>query len=313
MDKTHLTDPPLGIHWKPVDELTFSDDFIFKEVMSRPEIFKAVVNTLLPKLSIDTLVSLETEKPYTLDYYKHGVRFDLLARGTGTLVNMEMQVLNTKGLNERALYYLSSLVLSSLDKGEPYESLRRSIVIFFCKFDPFDKGRAVYEFSMRAATPRGLRLTDKASIFFYNVAMWQKVRGKRRQALFCYIMTGDVLRGGSWGPLAAQLDDAVADVKRNDKTNGGSTMLYETVMGWMAAQRNEGIAIGEKQGIAIGEKQGIAIGEKRGIAIGERRGIAIGTREKARETARRALECGIPADTVAKFTGLSVEEMQALL
>ena len=92
MDKTHLTDPPLGIHWKPVEELTFCDDFIFKEVMSRPEIFKAVVNILLPKLAFDTLVSLETEKPYTLDYYKHGVRFDLLAHTGDTLVNMEMRL-----------------------------------------------------------------------------------------------------------------------------------------------------------------------------------------------------------------------------
>ena len=60
--------------------------------MSRPEIFKAVVNTLLPKLTFDTLVSLETEKPHTLDFYKHGVRFDLLAEGIGTLLNMEMRL-----------------------------------------------------------------------------------------------------------------------------------------------------------------------------------------------------------------------------
>ena len=35
-------------------------------------------------------------------------------------------------------------------------------------------------------------------------------------------------------------------------------------------------------------------------------------REKALQTARGALECGIPADTVAKFTGLSVEEVRSL-
>ena len=289
MDKTQPPDPPLRIHWKPVDELTFSDDFIFKEVMSRPEIFRAVVNVLLPKLAFDTLVSLETEKPYTLDYYKHGVRFDLLAHTGDTLVNMEMQVLNTKGLNERALYYLSSLVLLSLEKGQPYEKLRQSIVIFFCKFDPFDKGRAVYEFALRAVSPSSLNLTDKASVIFYNTAMWQKVRGKRRQELFRYIMTGDVLRGGSGGSLAGQLDDAVADVKRNDKANGGSSMLYETVMGWMAAQKNEGIAIGEKQG------------EKRG------------SYEKAIQTARSFLTMGLSAQQVAQGTGLPLDEVEALL
>ena len=78
-------------------------------------------------------------------------------------------------------------------------------------------------------------------------------------------------------------------------------MLYETVMGWMAQSEKRGIAIGEKRGIAIGEKQGIAIGEKRG------------SYEKAVQTARRAVECGIPVETVAKFTELPVEEVQSLI
>ena len=42
-------------------------------------------------------------------------------------------------------------------------------------------------------------------------------------------------------------------------------------------------------------------------------GTIVGERKKARETARRALECGIPADTVAKFTGLPIEEVRELL
>ena len=74
-------------------------------------------------------------------------------------------------------------------------------------------------------------------------------------------------------------------------------MLYETVMGWMAAQRNEGIAIGERQGIAIGEQ----------------RGIAIGVREKAVQTARRALERGFAPEVVSEITGLPVDEVEALL
>ena len=37
------------------------------------------------------------------------------------------------------------------------------------------------------------------------------------------------------------------------------------------------------------------------------------TREKALQTARSALECGIPVETVAKFTGLSLDEVKELL
>ena len=76
-----------------------------------------------------------------------------------------------------------------------------------------------------------------------------------------------------------------------------------------------GIAIGEergeKRGIAIGEKRGITIGEKRGITIGEKRGITIGEKRGKMETARAMLK-ELPIDQVARFTGLSREELQSL-
>ena len=101
-------------------------------------------------------------------------------------------------------------------------------------------------------------------------------------------------------------------------------------MTWQIRQREaellgekRGIAIGEKRGIAIGEKRGeergekrgIAIGEergeKRGIAIGEERGITIGEKRGKLETARAMLK-ELPIDQVARFTGLSREELQSL-
>ena len=97
-------------------------------------------------------------------------------------------------------------------------------------------------------------------------------------------------------------------------------------MTWQIRQREaellgekRGIAIGEERGIAIGEergeKRGIAIGEERGIAIGEERGIAIGEERGEKrgklETARAMLK-ELPIDQVARFTGLSREELQSL-
>ena len=97
-------------------------------------------------------------------------------------------------------------------------------------------------------------------------------------------------------------------------------------MTWQIRQR-EAELLGEKRGIAIGkelgEKRGIAIGEergeKRGIAIGkelgEKRGIAIGEKRGEKrgklETARAMLK-ELPIDQVARFTGLSREELQSL-
>ena len=71
----------------------------------------------------------------------------------------------------------------------------------------------------------------------------------------------------------------------------------------------EGIAVGRDEGIPIGYNKGITVGEKRG----EKRGITIGSHDARVEDARRALECGIPADTVAKFTGLPLDDVMALV
>jgi predicted transposase/invertase (TIGR01784 family) len=48
--------------------------------------------------------------------------------------------------------------------------------------------------------------------------------------------------------------------------------------------------------------------EARGIALGEERGEL----KKARETARTMLADGVPIATVSKYTGLSLEEIEAL-
>ena len=69
-------------------------------------------------------------------------------------------------------------------------------------------------------------------------------------------------------------------------------------MTWQIRQR-EAELLGEKRGIAIGEERG----EKRGITIGEKRGKL--------ETARAMLQ-ELPIDQVARFTGLSQEELQSL-
>ena len=89
-------------------------------------------------------------------------------------------------------------------------------------------------------------------------------------------------------------------------------------MTWQIRQREaellgekRGIAIGEKRGIAIGEKRGEERGEKRGIAIGEKRGEERGEKRGKLETARAMLK-ELPIDQVARFTGLSREELQSL-
>ena len=66
--------------------------------------------------------------------------------------------------------------------------------------------------------------------------------------------------------------------------------------------------MGNASGRAEGIKEGIEIGEERGIAKGREEGMS----EGILQTAVAALKQGIPAETVASFTGLSVTEIEQL-
>ena len=59
-------------------------------------------------------------------------------------------------------------------------------------------------------------------------------------------------------------------------------------------------------------KDGFADGMSKGEAKGRSEGKADGMREKELETAQKFLAAGVPAETVASCTGLSVDEIREM-
>ena len=72
----------------------------------------------------------------------------------------------------------------------------------------------------------------------------------------------------------------------------------------IAVQRKEAF----EDGIAIGEK----VGEERGISIGRNEGISLGAQQAKLETAKSMKSENMPVNTIARFTGLSPEEIEKL-
>ena len=219
---------------KAFEELTFTDDYIFKLVMEQPEIFKEVLKLILPTIEVEKLVSLETEKPFTVDYFFHGVRFDILVTGLEKLIDMEIQVLDTGEIPQRAMYYLSLLVAKSLKRGQSYKLLGESYVVFFCKFDPFGQGLPVYSFSMACEEIPALHLTENARIIFFNAVAWDKCKNKQLAALLRYMMTGEAT-----GDLVRKIDQAVMEIKQDRKIQGGWGMFYEKLVAERAIGSHE--------------------------------------------------------------------------
>ena len=220
---------------KKFEELTFSDDYIFKLVMEEADVFKAVLKVVMPKLDVESLVSLESEQPYTLGYFLHGVRFDIVAKGGKNIVNVEMQIVDEGDTAERSLYYLALLIALSLQKGREYKEIPECCVIFFCKFDPMKQGLPVYTFDLMCQQQEGLTLTSKAKIILLNAPAYEKCKDGELKELLKFIMTNK-----AESETTRIVADAVKDKKAKEITKGGWGMLEDE----LHKERKEGKAEG---------------------------------------------------------------------
>ena len=77
-------------------------------------------------------------------------------------------------------------------------------------------------------------------------------------------------------------------------------------------QFNAGREEGKSLGLAEGKSLGLAEGKSLGLAEGKSLGLAEGKLEGKLETARNLRTMGLSIENIAKATGLSIQEVQAL-
>ncbi len=82
--------------------------------------------------------------------------------------DIEMQVSHTKELPKRSRYYQSMIDLQLIDKGQLYDELKRSYVIFICPFDLYGKGRHIYTFENICKEDGSISMGDEAVKIFLN-------------------------------------------------------------------------------------------------------------------------------------------------
>ena len=157
------------------ENLTIQSDFIFKKVMSRKRICIHLLEELL-QIKIADISYFEAEKSLEPDYASRGIRLDIIvADDKNTHYNMEMQVNNIKNpdtkhyvLPKRTRYYQALMDIDLLQKGQEYDLLPPTYIIFICVFDFFAKGNYVYTFKKRCLEDLNLELSDEATTMILN-------------------------------------------------------------------------------------------------------------------------------------------------
>lgn len=92
--------------------------------------------------------------------------------------NLEMQATSQGELPYRSRYYQGMIDLNCIEKGEDYDELKESYIIFICTFDPFEKRMAQYMFENLCEEDPAICLNDgtKKSFLIQKAMQRQRTR-----------------------------------------------------------------------------------------------------------------------------------------
>lgn len=259
---------------KPVEELEFTDDYMFMTVMKNPEICKGVIQRLL-QIEVDHIEYPELQKDIKPYYASHGVRLDVYVKDSDRIFDLEMQTYYDKDIGKRARYYQSMIDADNTARGQDYSNMKESYVIFIFPFDPFKRGKPVYHYKEIDKDDGTDDLNSGAHKFFFNASAYKKENKVEIKNFLEYIYTSKVN-----DEFTAEIAKAVRETKEDNLFKGN----YKVEALSLRDARKRGFTLGEKQGFANG----------------------------ILSSAKKFLCMGLSVEQVSEGTGLSIADVQKL-
>lgn len=233
MSKISKTDSAILKEWK---KATLSNNFIFYKVMRHhPDACKHLLEMLL-NVKIKS-IKMSNEEIIEVDHDSKGIRLDVYVTESRRMHDIELQVINTYELPERARYYSALMDLDNLKTGEKYNKLKDSHVIFICMEDVFDNGLPVNTFENICLEDGITKLNDRAYKHFFIAPRCAKMlEDGELKAFFDFLISNKAA-----SKYTSELDAYVKDAKQN--------MQWRVqFMNW-ERQRTYDIDYGKQQGI----------------------------------------------------------------
>ena len=263
--------------------LTIQSDFIFKKVMSSKRICKHLLEELL-QIEITDINYLEAEKTLEPEYTSRGIRLDIIvADDKNTHYNLEMQVKNNKNpqtkafvLPKRSRYYQALLDFDLLQKGQPYDLLPPTFIIFICVFDFFEHGNYVYTFKKCCLENLELELPDEATTMILNTKGTHGDISKDIKSFYDYVNNHIVTTD-----FTKQIDDEISYLKLDTKVRREFMLMEARLLD----ERREGIAEGEANANIATAKRMLAKGCYSLEVIAELTNLSLADVEKLKEDA----------------------------
>ena len=256
---------------KPIEELTFTDDFMFGRVMQNPEICKGFLERLL-EIKIDKIEYPTLQKTISPHYKSKGIRLDVYVEDSNRVFDIEIQNVLDENLPKRSRYYQSMMDVDLLLKGKNYTELKESFVIFVCKEDFYGFKLPCYSFSNNCKEISELQFGDMTNKIVFNASAFANEKNVEKKSILEYIIDKK-----STSDFTNKLDDLVERTKLNEIFRGD-------YMAWGLAEFDA---------------------EQRGKKEGYSEGVSDGEYQAKIQTAKNLLSFGDSIEKISQVTGLS--------
>ena len=276
--------------FKPIEELTLADNFMFCHTMKNEELCKELLEKLL-HIKIERIIYPELEKELTAYYESKSVRLDVYVKDSNKVYDIEMQNQPSNFLPLRTRYYQSMIDVDNLLKGDDYSNLKESFIIFICTFDPFNNALPCYTFKSICKENTNIELNDKTSKIIFNSTAYDKEKDVEISAFLKYIKTQEAT-----DDFTNRLKTFVEKAKHNKELRSYylSMNIHDSDIRRVAFQegRNSGFSEGEVLGI--------------------KKGLSQGAEQTKIETAKKLLLENIAPEIISRATGLSLDEIEKI-
>ena len=314
-------------------------DLCFKKIFGVEEnkdLLISLINSIVS--DEDKVADITLLNPYNVKNFRNDKLsiLDIKAKNhEGKLYNIEMQITDEKDYDKRALYYWGKLYTNQLRESDSYSELSKAIGIHILNFScvsgtgnyhnrfvikekesniHYFKDLELHTIELEKFTENlSDELTDLVAKMKTSLDIWSGFLTK-----YDLLSKEGVPQNMKVEPIDKALRVlevmSLSDIERD---------VYDNHLKWMRIQINtvekvredslaEGRAEGRAEGEAVGIEKGIEQGRVEGEVIGINKGIEKGIEKGIIATAKNMLEEGLGISVIAKYTGLSEEEIKKL-
>ncbi|QUG86188.1 Rpn family recombination-promoting nuclease/putative transposase [Bacillus nitratireducens] len=303
-------------------------DFAFKQLFGTngsEDILIAFLNAMLQESLESPIASLQLEDPHLHREYEEDKLsiLDISATlNTGTKVNVEIQLNNNHDMIKRSLYYWGKLYTSQLQKGMPYSSLHKTITINLLNFIMFSDHKEFHTTGTLWNTQQQKRLSDDIEIHIVEIEIPQLTEQWHEEKVNPW--KDPFVR---WLLLLSANEDEHLTKTLEDIAMNQDPILQKAINKWermsqdssfrQAYDAREKVLMDEAAKFAHAETEGIKRGMEQGIKKGIEKGIEQGRKEGVQQGKVQMItsmyDLGIPLETIAKASKLSVHEIERIL